>query len=81
MSVFTQKRRRNVDAKWFLKSKTLIGVVLSVLPAMLPALGISFGADDSMLINELMDSIIQLTGAALAVYGRWVAKAPMSLKP
>ena len=60
--------------KYFLKSKTILGVILSVLPALLPALGISFSAEDNLLISNAVDAIIQSAGALLAVYGRFVVK-------
>ena len=59
--------------KFFLKSKTIIGLILSVLPALLPALGISFGADDVDLVNSTVDALIQGFGAIMAVYGRFKA--------
>lgn len=59
--------------KFFLKSKTILGVILSVLPTLLPALGINFGADDAQMINATLDSLVQAAGALLAVYGRFKA--------
>ena len=59
--------------KFFLKSKTILGLILSVLPALLPALGISFGADDVALVNSTVDALIQGIGALVAVYGRFAA--------
>lgn len=66
--------------KYFLKSKTIIGVIMSVLPALLPALGITFGADDISLINSAVDAVIQSAGALLAVYGRFAAGG-VTVKP
>ena len=67
--------------KWFLKSKTIIGLVISVLPALLPALGISFSVDDSQLVSGTLDGVIQGIGGVLALYGRFVAKAPVTAAP
>ena len=59
--------------KFFLKSKTIIGVIMSVLPALLPALGLSFSVDDAAMVNSTVDALIQAGGAILAVYGRFMA--------
>lgn len=67
-----------MEPKWFLQSKTVLGVIVSILPGLLPAFGVSFGADDTAMISGFVDSLIQFAGAAFAVYGRWVAKAPVS---
>lgn len=65
--------------KFFLKSKTIIGVIVSILPALLPELGISFSVEDGQLINNSVDAVIQGIGAVLAVYGRFVAADGVSL--
>jgi len=65
--------------KFFLKSKTIIGVIVTVLPTLLPALGVSFSAEDAQLISSTGDAIIQAVGALLAVYGRFVAKDDIGL--
>lgn len=62
-----------MENKFFLKSKTIIGVILSALPALLPALGITFSADDAQLVSSGVDALIQAVGAILAVYGRFAA--------
>lgn len=62
-----------MENKFFLKSKTIIGVILSALPALLPALGITFSADDAQLVSSGVDALIQAVGAVLAVYGRFAA--------
>ncbi len=59
--------------KFFLKSKTIIGIVVSILPTLLPELGVSFTAEDGALINQSVDSVIQGAGAVLAVWGRFMA--------
>lgn len=69
------------DPKWFIKSKTLLGVVLSILPALLPAIGVSFSVDDSQLVSGSVDGILQGIGALLAIYGRFVAKSPVTAAP
>ena len=59
--------------KFFLKSKTIIGIIVSILPALLPQIGLSFSAEDGALINSTVDIIIQAAGAILATYGRFAA--------
>ena len=67
--------------KFFLKSKTILGVILTILPTLLPWFGISFGPDDTQLVNEAFDSTITAVGAVLAVYGRVKAKGAILAKP
>ena len=70
-----------METKWFLKSKTIIGVVISIIPALLPALGVHFTADDASFVSTNVDHIIQGVGAVLAIYGRFVAKGPTTVAP
>jgi len=65
--------------KIFYKSKTLIGVVVAVLPQLLPVFGFSFSVDDAVMINSAVDSVISAAGALLAIYGRFVAKDSLSV--
>lgn len=65
--------------KFFLKSKTILGVIVTMLPTLLPALGISFSVEDAQLISNTGDALIQAGGAMLAVYGRFVAKHDIGL--
>jgi len=65
--------------KFFLKSKTIIGVVVTILPTLLPILGVSFSTEDAQLISSMGDAVIQAFGAILAVYGRFVAKNDIGL--
>lgn len=62
-----------MENKFFLKSKTIIGVLLSIAPTLLPALGLSFSVEDGQMISAGVDAIIQAVGAVLAVYGRFAA--------
>ena len=67
--------------KFFLQSKTIIGILIPVLVQVLPMIGVSFSADDAALFGNLIDRIIELAGVALAVYGRFVAKDELSVTP
>lgn len=68
-----------MESKIFLKSKTIWGVVIAALPALLPALGVSFSADDTHMISQLGDAVFQAVGLAFAAYGRFVAKTSVSV--
>jgi len=59
------------------KSKTVIGILVSLLPVLGTTLGFSFSDADGVLVTNLVDQIIQLLGGAFALYGRVVAKKPL----
>ena len=67
--------------KIFYKSKTLIGVVVAVLPQLLPVFGLSFSADDAVLINGTVDAVISAVGGLFAVYGRFVVSESLRITP
>ena len=69
-----------MDTKIFLASKTIWGVIIMALPALLPLAGISFGVDDTAVVNEMADKIFQAVGAVIAVWGRWSASTKLSIK-
>lgn len=59
--------------KFFLKSKTVWGVILMllpVLPAIGAAVGFTVGTEDTALITEAGDALLQSIGAVLTLYGR-----------
>jgi len=56
--------------KFFLKSKTIIGALVTLAPTVAVLFGYTMTEDDSVMITETADAIIQLIGAALVVYGR-----------
>ncbi len=64
--------------KIFLASKTLWGLVIMALPVLLPMIGVSFGIDDTAIVNETMDKIFQAIGMALALWGRFSAKTALT---
>ena len=59
--------------KYFLKSKTIWGIIVMALPALLPVLGLSLTPDDTTLITQTGDSVMTAIGGILAVYGRFSA--------
>lgn len=60
--------------KFLLKSKTIIGILLTAFVALAPQFGINFTADDSALISQSVDAIIQAVTLTFAAYGRIAAK-------
>lgn len=69
-----------MDSKIFLASKTIWGVVIMGLPALLPLAGVTFGPDDTAVLNDTADKIFQAAGAIIVVWGRWSAKTALSIK-
>ena len=68
-----------MENKIFLKSKTIWGVVIAALPALLPAFGLTMADDGLSLISQLGDAVLQAVGLGLAAYGRFVAKTGVSV--
>lgn len=58
--------------KYFLKSKTIIGIVILALAAF----GVTIPVSNEELAHVL-DLAQALIGAVLAIYGRFAAKAPL----
>lgn len=78
----------NDDSKWWLRSKTMWGTLITaaatVIPAIGPALGIVLPAD---IITNFGDQVISaaqalagLFGTVLAIYGRLNADTPLVLR-
>jgi len=67
--------------KFFLKSKTILGVILAALPTILPIVGVSWGANDGQLVSDGWDAAIQLAGAITAIIGRFKASDKISFLP
>ena len=78
----------NDDGKWWLRSKTMWGTLITaaatVIPAIGPALGIVLPAD---IITTFGDQVITaaqaitgLFGTVLAIYGRLKADTPLALR-
>ena len=69
-----------MDTKIFLASKTIWGVIIMALPALLPLAGVSFGVDDTTVVNDAADKVFQAAGALIAIWGRWSASTKLSIK-
>jgi hypothetical protein len=69
--------------KFFLKSKTIWGVIMMVAPQVLPIatlFGLPVGGDDVTLLGNFGDSALETVGAGLAIYGRFKAGG-ITVKP
>ena len=69
-----------MDTKFFLASKTIWGVIIMALPALLPLVGISFGPDDTTVVNDAADKVFQAVGALITIWGRWSATTSLKIK-
>lgn len=67
--------------KFFLKSRTVIAILLTAFVALAPELGISFSEDDSALVSDVVDAIIQAVTLAAALVGRFLADRPLTVRP
>lgn len=65
--------------KFFLKSKTIIGIVLTALVALLPQFGITFTQEDGALISQAWDAIAQACLLVFAGWGRFVGGTKLKL--
>jgi hypothetical protein len=63
----------DVVQKFFLKSKTVWGVIVMALPTLLPVLGVNLGQDETALITSTGDQFVTAIGGLLAIYGRFKA--------
>lgn len=63
------------DAKSFLLSKTLWGILISAAGAILPKIGLMPFTDAGA--DEMAGLIVTILGAIFAVYGRIVAQKPL----
>ena len=67
--------------KFILKSKTVVGAIVMLLPVLAQLFGFSFSADDSAMITEGWDQVVSAIGAVMVVIGRFTAKSNISLNP
>jgi len=61
----------------FAKSKTILGIMVTFLVALLPQFGITFTGEDGALITQAWDAVVQAITLSVAFYGRVVAKGPL----
>jgi hypothetical protein len=63
--------------KAVLKSKTILGILITALVSLAPEVGISFSEGDGAFIMDGVDQVIELFGIALATWGRLTAQAKL----
>lgn len=68
------------NEKFFLRSKTIIGAIMTLAVVILPQCGISFSEQDGVFMTDALDAIAQGIGAALSIYGRTKAKDAIRFK-
>jgi hypothetical protein len=73
-------------SKFILKSKTILGIVIAAVPAVLGLFGVEASQADVQTITdsvfgiiEKFEGIITLGGLALATYGRIKATGPLTV--
>ena len=62
-----------MDSKFILKSKTILGALLTFAIAALPQLGVSFTGEDAALIAGGIDELAMLATTLFTIYGRYKA--------
>ena len=67
--------------KFFLKSKTVIGILTVAIVQLAPVLGFSFTEDDSAMVNSAVDAVVTALASLLALFGRFTAKQSISVVP
>lgn len=56
--------------KFILKSKTIIGALIAMLPQLGILFGFTFTEDDAAFITQQFDAILTAAGGIYAIYGR-----------
>ncbi len=72
-----------MDNKWFLKSRTVYGVIIAMLPnivALLSTVGVPVSEDVMSMFQETGEIMFNAVGALLAVYGRVKADTSLTLE-
>ena len=63
--------------KWYL-SKTVIGAVVAIIASLLDSTGIHLAAGDKDQIVEIILKMLEVGGAAFAIYGRTKAESKLT---
>jgi uncharacterized lipoprotein NlpE involved in copper resistance len=56
-----------------LQSRTIIGVLIALIPTILKIFGIDLGADSASTVAQAVELGFEFGGSVLAIYGRWQA--------
>jgi len=66
----------STDTKHPLKSKTIVGLIVTVLALLLAQFGVELTGSETA---EAVGAVTSLVGITVAVYGRWKADKPLKL--
>lgn len=66
--------------KFFLKSKTVQGIIVTAIPAVMALLEIEWTEDQTSQLNLIMDSALTALGTAWALFGRATADSKLRLR-
>ena len=69
------------EHKFILKSKTIFGIAIALIPQLALLLGFDWSAVDAGQLQSLADTALPLIGSALAIYGRMTAKKAVKVLP
>jgi len=64
--------------KWALQSKTILGVLAAVLPALLTMCGVQF---DDAAAQDIGGAVLTIVGAIIAIKGRFDAVQTLTVLP
>ena len=70
-----------MESKFVLKSKTILGIILSTVALWAPQVGLDFTEDDKTFLMESWNELLATGFAAFAVYGRVVSDTRTRFKP
>lgn len=71
----------SMNRKFILKSKTILGALLTLSIAALPQLGVSFTGEDAALIAGGIDELAMLATTLFTIYGRYKADTQVVATP
>jgi hypothetical protein len=69
--------KASTDPKWFLASKTILGAIVTVLPAIFSVFGAELQDTEA---QNVLQTFAAFIGSLLVVWGRFTAKRPVALK-
>lgn len=67
--------------KFFLKSKTVLGILVVLVMGIAPKFGFSFSHEDGAMVSSAFDAITIALGGLLTLYGRDTATTKLRFKP
>lgn len=67
--------------KFIAKSKTVQGLIVMSIPMLATLFGFEWAGEDNSAVNQTIDALITFVGLAWGLYGRFTAKANVSIMP